>query len=303
MRKIYIFATMARSFDTNSIRTGSPHLIFSTFYTYVPQTESLLNFKLDRTLIIIISSSSEDTDISYAVSPETNIPSFFLIKIPIKILLGSFISGVFLRDNFFYSVIGSSFLTTKSEYNLFSNVLFRFDDLNWKQIQNLFTILKINISGGSNTTRELLHIADFNLSSYLLYMNYNRLDVCESFKLARISRKTKTKLIKGLNLAELYSPMSLSNIKIECERYLVEISNHLEKVLFYIKNFEIIIQNKEPILAKIGHMLEEQFNKECEGAILSIEAYKEKQIEFKYIEEELNILRENIIKCLNLLEE
>lgn len=63
-------------------------------------------------------------------------------------------------------------------------------------------------------------------------MGYRKFEVFESYQIAKYHRKIQVETLQNLYKSNLFGAISLADIKIEYEKFLVEISTHLDKVLF-----------------------------------------------------------------------
>ena len=63
-----------------------------------------------------------------------------------------------------------------------SNTLFVFQDINWHTLQQVCKVFGLDLSGGTISKRHLLSSSNYNLSKYLIKLNYTDADVYASYK-------------------------------------------------------------------------------------------------------------------------
>jgi DNA-directed RNA polymerase len=97
--------------------------------------------------------------------------------------------------------------------SILNNIIFVFDNFDWFNLQLLFKILKIEISGGTITKRYLLTTSQFKLSKFLYNLGYNDEDIYFSFKyLKNLSKSNHNIPIHLKSIFPGYSYLELKNI-------------------------------------------------------------------------------------------
>ena len=75
----------------------------------------------------------------------------------------------------------------------FSNVLFVFENINWLTLQGVLLFIGIKLSSGSTSQRHVLSSVQYNLSRFLINLNYSSLDVYRSNIIARHQKRLELK--------------------------------------------------------------------------------------------------------------
>lgn len=175
----YVIATVARSFDSYHDSNQIPHLIFSTFYTNSDKLDKIYSLGIDQKIIIrIIDSPGAD------IESKLHNPKTIEFIIPNYILFNWGANKLGLKS-FFEILMNYGKKENINIYNLFSSILFVFEDLNWSNIRLLFSGLKVSASGGSISQRHLLSTSEYLLSRYLFIMGYTLADVNYSKQLSK----------------------------------------------------------------------------------------------------------------------
>lgn len=166
--KHFLFATVARSFDQYHLKNKLIHLVSSVFHTQTDCTNEIFKSRSkDRHIIIRVTSDFPDTEFKFFKHNENT------IEFTVSVILFSNYHGNLDFNNFLIDIIGSHFTTEKNIDNILNDVLFVFEDLSWSNVQLLFATLKIKISGGSTSRRQMLSPTEFMLSTYLIKMGYS----------------------------------------------------------------------------------------------------------------------------------
>lgn len=183
-------------------------------------------------------------------------------------------------QTFFEALIGGHNQTAQTKNSLHSNVLFVFVGINWFNIKLLFSSLNIYVSGGSNSHRHILSTTEFMLSRYLLDMKYDIFDISNSKDIERKFNQARDNVILETN-EELSSSLSFSKILHEYNKYLEVLPLEIEKLKFYIRNFEVVLGLEKFNLDHISNMLEAEFYNECKGAKWGKQDYLVNLVKFK----------------------
>jgi hypothetical protein len=208
--KFYLFATLARSFDQYHVKNKKIHLIASVFYTDkdLINNISLLQDNSDTHLIIRVLRRGDD----YFKIIEHNANSVEFYCSWSHLLNKSINDGL---ENFMEELIGSSHLESKVGGNILNNVYFIFEDTTWLNLQLLFKIINIQLSGGSITRRQFLSTNQYYLSFFLLKLGYNYEDIYNSINYNKdISSGylDSNELMKDQKLIILYIQIFLSTL-------------------------------------------------------------------------------------------
>lgn len=195
----YYLATLARSYDEYHNQNNLIHLLFSGFYSNALLTRNLRGKQIWK---------NESSFVVRLVSGKARIGSFGIMKHS-KFIMEFELS---YEDFMNWTLVGSKSETggldtfldelIKPHYHqegqlvsspILNRVLFVFEDLNWEQLRNYFRDNNMIISGGSISKRNQLSTTEFNLSRWLMIMDYDRSDVYNSTNY--LSKEYKQKVV------------------------------------------------------------------------------------------------------------
>lgn len=242
---LYTLSTISRSFDKYHVDNNKVHLVSSIFYTN--------NFELNKdtkfnSVHYIIFIELIDLD-KFEIIEHNSTCIEFQISLPyfLKFFLG--LSSSF--ESFLEVLIGNSFEKAKENRSLLNNVLFVYKDISWGTIQAIYKNINVDISGGSISKRHVLSTAEYNLSSMLLSLRYNMVDIYNSsIILSKQIQKSKggdidnselssilsydleiNKMIR-LNTIANFLNLKIGNIKADINSLELEVKSRQGKILF-----------------------------------------------------------------------
>jgi hypothetical protein len=205
---LYIYASFARSYDFNHVKTKKIHLISSI-------VSNCRNYHLDLNLylntitqkkgdnlyfLFIITNEPETIYInSYNIYIENGgnieIKNIVIFSLTLDQLIGhlTFIA----KDNaLFENIFGNKELTEKDFDLIYQNSFFIFKDMFWSNILLKFKIGGIQISGGNISKRHILSTVELQLVENIFYMCGG----CFDFKKFVYESNKQTYLSKNLEL-------------------------------------------------------------------------------------------------------
>jgi hypothetical protein len=237
--KLYLFATVVRSYDVYHVPRNIIHLLFSLFYTTVDLVSNLSNCNQPYLIIRVL---LRVDDFSQVIEHNQ-----FVLEFQFSISHLFNFNGINSFDCFINKIIGDYYLGNKNESKILNNVLFVFEGINWGTLQYIFKNLKINISGGSISRRSLLSTNQYNLSMFLYKMGYNISDIFNSSILYNKLSKNIT------NIYDMgFDEMLLRKILTD------EIYKEIENLN---KNKDILIQNISSLRGNIIQLESDVVNK------------------------------------------
>ena len=190
MKTLYLYATFARSLDNYHNKYGFTHLISSVFYydRLLCNYPFLVKYSNVKYHYILNISPLDSASLEYLfsedlpkISPKAPIVKISDDKVVVfeMSILWLYItyanSGYYNADKFdeflldVFTRLGpaNNELTSK---NVFKNTLFVFKSTNWINLQIIFRAMKVHLSGGSTSRRQLLSTSEFNLSKFLFLL-------------------------------------------------------------------------------------------------------------------------------------
>jgi len=270
----YLLATLARSFDNYHVKNKMIHLIASVFYTDkdLINNISLLENNSDTHLIIRLLRRGDD----YLKIIEHNANSVEFHCSWSHLLSKSINNGL---ENFMEELIGSYHLESKVGGNILNNVYFVFENTTWLNLQILFKIINIQISGGSITRRQFLSTNQYYLSFFLLKLGYNYEDIYNSINYNKnISSGyiDSNKLMIDQDLILLYIKIFFKTLL----NNIYSIRNSIENEIKSLKgNLSVLQSEQSSIKVKIGQQNTKKYiklNKNIENLNKNIESKLEK---------------------------
>lgn len=171
----YLIATLARSFDQYHVKNKKIHLIASVFYTDKDLINNISLLQNNNDIHLIIRVLRREDDYFKIIEHNANSVEFYCSW---SHLLSKSINNSL--EHFMEGLIGSYHLESKLGGNILNNVYFIFEDTTWLNLQLLFKIINIQLSGGSITRRQFLSTNQYYLSFFLLKLGYNYEDIYNS---------------------------------------------------------------------------------------------------------------------------
>jgi hypothetical protein len=178
--KLYLIATLARSFDQYHVKNKQIHLIASIFYTNKDLINNISLLRNNSDIHIIIRLLRKEDDYFKVIEHNANSVEFYCSLT--HLLDESINNGL---EHFLGELIGSYDLKSKISGEIFNNVYFIFEDITWLNLQLFFKNIKIKVSGGSITRRQILSTNQYNLSIFLLKLGYNYDDIYNSINIIK----------------------------------------------------------------------------------------------------------------------
>lgn len=212
------------------------HLVSSIFYTtdFNSHFEELTKINEINNLNTVVLRITRNPSLYFKTTRYSNTLAHIEIS-------SSYFFELYRKNNEYSDFVDEIFqqsyqdLNTKTLINTgYKNILYVFEDLNWLEVQWLFKIKKVMISGGSQSNRQYLSSSEFNLSLYLYLLGYKDADIHESHNLAKMF-KTK----EAIAIANDYnnSLRNAGNFSIESLNFLLN-TWYLEEEAKLVKNIQ-----------------------------------------------------------------
>ena len=187
-------ATLSRSFDSHHVNKNMIHLVTTGLYSNTrldfsdwQKTENSTNSIKNRKTLIIRVYNSTDRDICEDFVEISN--NIAMCKFSVGYIASALENENKFEDILFY-IFGDQFekqkkvktisvydqelnLSTEKQFSEFNSVFIVFERLHWYNIQHIFNMLNVIISGGSISKRHLLSISEVYLMQYLIFLNFN----------------------------------------------------------------------------------------------------------------------------------
>lgn len=246
LEKYYLYACFAPSVDAYHKKMRLMHLVSSVFYTTSLNLDLITDKYKDNNdyRIVIIT-----TDLKY---PYLNVDGnifylnvYFFFGLDLNTNPNDFKSVNFLNLIFSYNSTG---FNNKFAESFFSKSLFIFDSISWDVLQVLFRHRNIQISGGSNTRRQLLSTVDYLLVKFLIELGYSLDNIYDAQNIFKHVKDNKWSTeIRG-DLSELLQSVVYSVL-----------TDHVNTLKFKLKGFEQEIlklnSKKSDDLSRIENLL------------------------------------------------
>ena len=193
--KLYTLVCLAISNDKYHKENNLIHLVSSIFYTkdFDTHFEELTQLNEINKLNSVVLRVTKDTTLYLNTTRYNN----GLVQI---VLSFNYFWDLYLQSSEYSEFVEEIFQqgykdlnTNKLEGTGYKNILYVFEDINWLEIQWLFKIKKVIISGGSISNRQYLSTSEFNLSLYLYLLGYRDADIFESHNLAKLFKTREAK--------------------------------------------------------------------------------------------------------------
>nr|YP_009517284.1 RNA polymerase [Tricholomella constricta]AYE93422.1 RNA polymerase [Tricholomella constricta] len=237
---LYTLSTISRSFDKYHVDNNKVHLVSSNFYTNKFELTKDIKFNSVHYIIFIELINLDKFEIikhnSTCIEFKISLPYF------LKYFLG--LNSSF--ESFLEVLIGNPLERTKENRSLLNNVLFVYSNLSWSTIQAVYKNINVDISGGSISKRHILSTAEYNLSSMLLSLGYNLVDIYNSsIILSKQLQISKGKDIVNSELSSIFS-YDLEINKVFRLNSLAEYLNlKIEKFKAQISNLELEVKSRQ----------------------------------------------------------
>lgn len=290
--KFYLLVCLAISNDKYHKLNNLIHLVSSIFYTteFNSHFDELTQINEISKLNTVVLRVTRNTT-PYLVTTQYNNS---LVQIEISFI---YLLDLYLKSSEYSDFVEEIFQQSDKEINTnilkgagYKNILYVFEDLNWLEIQWLFKIKKVIISGGSISNRQYLSTSEFNLSLYLHLLGYSDVDIHESHNLAKLLKKKEANsdmiVDNNISLAPQFLRVLLNSwLDDELNNYLErikcleqEILSRKEKIQFSkktqsVKNQEILSQNKSVYNSKRLRKIEINIREESNALL-----FKEKEL-------------------------
>lgn len=290
--KFYLLVCLAISNDKYHKLNNLIHLVSSIFYTteFNSHFDELTQINEISKLNTVVLRVTRNTT-PYLVTTQYNNS---LVQIEISFI---YLLELYLKSSEYSDFVEEIFQQSDKEINTnilkgagYKNILYVFEDLNWLEIQWLFKIKKVIISGGSISNRQYLSTSEFNLSLYLHLLGYSDVDIHESHNLAKLFKKKEANsdmiVDNNISLAPQFLRVLLNSwLDDELNNYLErikcleqEILSRKEKIQFSkktqsVKNQEILSQNKSVYNSKRLRKIEINIREESNALL-----FKEKEL-------------------------
>lgn len=290
--KFYLLVCLAISNDKYHKLNNLIHLVSSIFYTteFNSHFDELTQINEISKLNTVVLRVTRNTT-PYLVTTQYNNS---LVQIEISFI---YLLDLYLKSSEYSDFVEEIFQQSDKEINTnilkgagYKNILYVFEDLNWLEIQWLFKIKKVIISGGSISNRQYLSTSEFNLSLYLHLLGYSDVDIHESHNLAKLFKKKEANsdmiVDNNISLAPQFLRVLLNSwLDDELNNYLErikcleqEILSRKEKIQFSkktqsVKNQEILSQNKSVYNSKRLRKIEINIREESNALL-----FKEKEL-------------------------